>query len=150
MAVISGVDWVQSLTRRQMWCIWLGTRPDWPYCTIRTSELRALGECRAYIDSLQNEQFFLPHLHILHSSPLRRSEWDSLGVLMAVLQGSRMSSVAYALQEIGARPLTGRTIRIYLESLSSRRVTELMVSSRMRYLRASFATRLIFEFNLSG
>ena len=31
----------------------------------RTYDLRALGECRAYIDSLQNEQFILPHLHIL-------------------------------------------------------------------------------------
>ena len=29
---------------------------------------RALGECRAYIDSLQNEQFILPHLHILQKN----------------------------------------------------------------------------------
>ena len=37
----------------------LGARPR-----ILTT-LRALGECRAYTDSLQNEQFILPHLHIL-------------------------------------------------------------------------------------
>ena len=36
----------------------------------RTNDSRALGECRAYMDSLQNGQFILPHLHILHSSPL--------------------------------------------------------------------------------
>ena len=91
----------------------LGARPDWPYCTIRTSELRALGECRAYTDSLHNEQFCLHHLHILHSSPLRRArvKKKSLGVLMAVIPGSRLSSVAYALREIGARPLMGCTIR---------------------------------------
>ena len=74
---------------------------------------RALGECRAYIDPLQNEQFGLPHLHILHSSPLKRAraKKKSLGVLMAVLPGSRLSSVAYVLREIGARPLMGRTVR---------------------------------------
>ena len=59
--------------------------------TVRTSTLRALGECRAYIDSLQNEQFCLPHLHILHSSPLRRARVNErdLGVLMAVFPGVR-------------------------------------------------------------
>ena len=81
--------------------------------TVRTSTLRALGKCRAYTDSLHNEQFYLPHFHILHSSPLRKSEseWDSLGVLMAVLPGSRLSSVAYVLRE-KAPGRWGRTIRI--------------------------------------
>ena len=35
--------------------------------TVRISTLRALGECRAYTDSLHNEQFCLPHLHIPHT-----------------------------------------------------------------------------------
>ena len=37
-----------------------------PAAESRTTDLRALGECRVYMDSLQNEQFCLPHLHILH------------------------------------------------------------------------------------
>ena len=89
--------------------------------TVRTSDLRALGKCRAYTDSLHNEQFCLPHLNILHSSPLRRArvKKKSLGVLMAVLPGSRLSSVASALRDIGARPLMGCAIRIYLEPRTS-------------------------------
>ena len=41
--------------------------------TVRTSTLRALGKCRAYTDSLHNEQFCLPHLLILQISSIKTS-----------------------------------------------------------------------------
>ena len=49
---------------------------------------------RAYTNSLHNEQFILPHLHILHSSPLRRARVPELSYpALTCAQGGRLSSV---------------------------------------------------------
>ena len=55
------------------------------------------------IDSLQNEQFCLPHLHILHSSPLRRARVNERGTWVSwwlFSQGCVSSETHW-----GARPL---------------------------------------------
>ena len=53
------------------------------------------ASCRAYTDSLQNEQFILPHLHILHSSPLRRARVPELGYpALTCAQGGRLTRKA--------------------------------------------------------
>lgn len=46
------------------WCIWYRR----PAAESRTVQTRAQGECRAYTNSLQNEQFCLPTLYILQYS----------------------------------------------------------------------------------
>lgn len=47
-----------------MWCTSM-----WP-CSAQWRalhhDIEALGECRAYTDSLQKEPFILPHFHIQH------------------------------------------------------------------------------------
>ena len=48
-----------------MWCMWEGARP----LMGRTVRTRALGECRAYTDFLQNEQIIC----IFYIPPLRRA-----------------------------------------------------------------------------
>ena len=90
------------------------------------------ASCLAYTDSLQNEQFILSHLHILHSSPLRRSRVPELSYpALTCTQGGRLSSipdsspnVVYALRRpVSKVVLTIRVLqascRAYADSLQN-------------------------------